>query len=235
MCEERERLIGYVYDECDHEERRVIEDHLASCSTCREEIAGLRSVRQDLLAWDVPEHESVWRPVAPAPVPSPWKAIPAWAMAAAASAILVAGASGGAVTYALLGDESPRARAVGEDRAPDRVAPVASPVRLDAADMAQLEQRMLAKLRHEMNQGAEMVATHATQPDVSRVAARTDDLARQIDIMSSRQDEFARTLLGVYNETQGIRTRQAGLQQDSEMLATYVRGTTSPTGFGPGR
>ena len=70
MCEERERLIGFVYDECDAAERRTIEEHLETCPTCRREIAGLRGVRQDLLAWSVPEHESVWRPVVPPHVES---------------------------------------------------------------------------------------------------------------------------------------------------------------------
>ena len=49
MCDDRERLIGYVYDECDAGERRTIEAHLESCEACREEIAGLRGVRTDLL------------------------------------------------------------------------------------------------------------------------------------------------------------------------------------------
>ena len=45
MCDERERLIGYVYDDCDLEEKRLIEGHLAGCEICRDEISGLRSVR----------------------------------------------------------------------------------------------------------------------------------------------------------------------------------------------
>ena len=54
MCDERERLIGYVYDECEAAERRAVESHLEECVDCRQEIAALRSVRQDLLAWAVP-------------------------------------------------------------------------------------------------------------------------------------------------------------------------------------
>ena len=69
MCDDRERLIGYVYDECDGRERREIEAHLETCHTCRREITGLREVRQDLLAWDVPDTPSVWRPFAPQRAP----------------------------------------------------------------------------------------------------------------------------------------------------------------------
>ena len=32
MCDDRERLIGYVYEECDPAERREIEAHVASGS-----------------------------------------------------------------------------------------------------------------------------------------------------------------------------------------------------------
>ena len=63
MCDDRERLIGYVYDECEADERQRNEQHLAGCLSCRQEIAGLRAVREDLLAWDVPSHASIWRPV----------------------------------------------------------------------------------------------------------------------------------------------------------------------------
>src|SRR5262245_17460959 len=98
MCDDRERLIGYVYEESDPAERRAIEDHLASCETCRTEIDGLRAVRSDLLAWDVPEYESVWRPFVQPRVAPSWRDIPAWAMAAAASLMLVSGLAGGAVT-----------------------------------------------------------------------------------------------------------------------------------------
>ena len=100
MCDERERLIGYLYEECDAEERRQVETHLESCPTCRAEIGGLQSVRTDLLAWNVPEHAPVWRPM-PAAVAPPvvwWRQTPGWALAAAAAVVLAAGLAGGAAT-----------------------------------------------------------------------------------------------------------------------------------------
>jgi len=108
MCDDRERLIGYVYDECDGHERREIEAHLETCHTCRREITGLREVRQDLLAWDVPDTPSVWRPFAPQRAPITWRDVPGWMLAAAASLVFLAGASGGAATQMIL----PRAAAV---------------------------------------------------------------------------------------------------------------------------
>ena len=59
MCDDREKLIAYLYDEATAAERRQVDAHLATCAECREELRSLRGVRQDLLAWDVPAHESV--------------------------------------------------------------------------------------------------------------------------------------------------------------------------------
>jgi anti-sigma factor RsiW len=102
MCNQREKLIGYLYDECEAGERAAVQEHLESCADCRAEIASLRSVREDLATWEVPAHESVWRPFAPAAAPSWWQQLPRWALAAAASVVLASGAVGGAVTLAFI-------------------------------------------------------------------------------------------------------------------------------------
>jgi anti-sigma factor RsiW len=95
MCEQRENLVAYLYDEADANERRSMETHLASCETCREELRAFRDVRQDLLAWDVPAHESVWKPFVTARTQPVWRQVPAWAMAAAAMLVFAIGVAGG--------------------------------------------------------------------------------------------------------------------------------------------
>jgi len=95
MCEQRENLIAYLYDEADANERRSMEKHLASCETCREELRAFRDVRQDLLAWDVPAHESVWKPFVTARTQPMWRQMPAWTMAAAAMLVFGIGVAGG--------------------------------------------------------------------------------------------------------------------------------------------
>ena len=95
MCNEREQLIGYLYDEGDAAEREAVRRHLETCAECRAEIASLRSVREDLTAWEVPEHGSVWRPFTAAPTPPWWHHVPQWAMAAAAGIVLATGVAGG--------------------------------------------------------------------------------------------------------------------------------------------
>jgi len=111
MCDERERLIGYLYEECDAEERRQVETHLESCPTCRAEIGGLQSVRTDLLAWNVPEHSPVWRPM-PAGVAPPvvwWRQTPGWALAAAATGVLLAPVAPHVAFFTSGPDRPPRA------------------------------------------------------------------------------------------------------------------------------
>jgi anti-sigma factor RsiW len=158
MCSERERLIDYVYDECGAEERRLMEKHLEKCDACREEVAGLGRVRQDLLAWVVPDHGSVWQPFAPPKVVPWWREVPAWAMAAAASVMFVMGAAGGVVTHAL---------APHPDETPIAVMPVAAG--LSAMDLELAEARILNTVRAEVGARVELATAH-----VQPVAAAVD-------------------------------------------------------------
>ena len=102
MCNDREKLIAYLYDEASASERRQVDVHLAECGDCRDELRAFRSVRQDLLAWDVPTYESVWKPFVTTPVVAPWwKQVPAWGLAAAAMLIFGIGLAGGFAGRAL--------------------------------------------------------------------------------------------------------------------------------------
>jgi len=143
MCTERDRLIDYVYNECDAGERDRMQRHLDTCDECRAEVTSLRSVREDLLAWDVPAHESVWRPFAPAPVTVWWRQVPAWAMAAAAGLVIVSGAAGGAAVQAFM-----PAQVIAQQATTGNVAATATPV--TAADLSAAEQRWLATLREQV-------------------------------------------------------------------------------------
>ena len=152
MCDERERLIGYVYDECPPEERAAVHAHLSGCAVCRDEIGALRSVRDDLLAWEVPDHESVWRPFAPArPSPS-WRDLSTWALAAAAGIVFAVGMAGGIAVRGWL----PVTPAMATVSAPGSALPQASvpagSADVTADDLAALEQRLRAELGTRMSQ-----------------------------------------------------------------------------------
>ena len=50
----RDETMDVLYGEADAETVRRVEEHHALCASCREEMAALRRVRQDLKAWNVP-------------------------------------------------------------------------------------------------------------------------------------------------------------------------------------
>jgi anti-sigma factor RsiW len=207
MCDERERLIGYVYDECDPSERRAIEDHLEDCGTCRAEIGGLRSVRQDLLAWDVPPHEAVWRPLAPAPVLPWYRQVPAWAMAAAAGVMFLVGAAGGVVTHALV----PHERAAVMTAA----APVQTiPAGVTVGQLSEVEQRMVQMMRDELSKRevAARVVPAAVQPapGPGLTPVRLNEMLsaseqRQWEIVRDVNNEWRRSIDNLRRDMNGLK------------------------------
>jgi hypothetical protein len=51
----RDDRLDVLYGEADSATRRRVDEHLAACEACREEMGGLRRVRHDLKAWRLPE------------------------------------------------------------------------------------------------------------------------------------------------------------------------------------
>jgi hypothetical protein len=110
MCEDKELLVGYLYDDLADGQRAAFETHLRGCAECRTELKALRGVRADLAAWAPPEPDFGFRmisvrggrdaaaadlrPVVAPPVQS-WRAwwTPAAGLAAAAVLVLAAAAS----------------------------------------------------------------------------------------------------------------------------------------------
>ena len=198
MCDERERLIGYVYDECDDSERRLIDSHLASCEGCRDEIRGLRDVREDLLAWDVPNHGSVWQPFVPA-VAAPWyRQVPAWAMAAAASVMFAAGGLGGALTHSVLAAREARAAVVAE------VAPVApATVAVTPAELSAIEQRIIAMLRSEF--GERLAASARQDTRTVRTSASSAITDEQLRAAENADSALMPIVLELYKDMNRLR------------------------------
>lgn len=184
MCDERERLIGYLYEECDAEERRQVETHLESCPTCRAEIGGLRSVRTDLLAWDVPEHAPIWRPM-PAAVTPPivwWRQTPGWGLAAAATVVLAAGVAGGAAT-----------RWISPPPAQAQVAGVT------ADELNAVQQQIVTMLRAELDRVRSVSATETN----AAPTVPASELARQLQRVSTLEAKDKATvdyLVGLNNQ-----------------------------------
>jgi anti-sigma factor RsiW len=208
MCDERERLIGYVYDECDAAERRAIDAHLESCGVCRDEIRALRGVREDLLAWDVPEHGSVWRPFAPARVTPWWREVPAWAMAVAATLVFLLGALGGSVTHTFMLRDTVQAApapAIASAAAPATSAAVV-PVSLSPAEQAAFEQRILAHLDQELDQRIQQVSVSSGGSKMDpQVARELRELRASLD--TQKQNIFE--LMNDFNTQLIVNTKAA--------------------------
>jgi hypothetical protein len=95
MCDSKELLVGYLYDELDDQERRAFDAHLALCGECREEAAALGATRGLVAMWTPPQPDLALRVVRsePAPARRDVRSWPAWAMAAAATLVLAASAA----------------------------------------------------------------------------------------------------------------------------------------------
>jgi len=107
MCEEKEQLVGYLYDDLTDADRATFETHLRGCADCRSELQALRGVRADLGQWAPPEPDFGFRVIrggrdaaatdmrAIAPPVQSWRAwwTPAAGLAAAAVLVLAAAVS----------------------------------------------------------------------------------------------------------------------------------------------
>jgi hypothetical protein len=198
MCEDRERLISYLYDACTVEERRHFEAHLNVCEECRDEIGGLQAVRQDLLAWDVPDHGSVWKPFVPLQASPWWRGVPVWALAAAASLTFMIGLAGGFVARAIT---TPRAASVAQDQP-------APPPPVTHAEMAAMEARILGTVRSQIDQRMTPVPAHVMPASM----VNRDEVLKQVEALLAASEQRQQQALGASMRT---------LLQDSER--TFVR------------
>ena len=216
MCNEREQLIGYLYDEGDAAERETVRRHLETCAECRAEIASLRSVREDLTAWEVPEHGSVWRPFTAAPTPPWWQHVPQWAMAAAAGIVLATGVAGGAVTHAFMPHPTPVAQ----------IAPVGATQVTAPAELAAMQQEII-RLRAELGQlNVRMLQTSAAvvTPDMAAALHKTFDV--QLSDLRAQSESQLRSVESLYsdfgNYKKSINFRVSGIDSKMSELAGVI-------------
>jgi hypothetical protein len=211
MCDEREPLLAYLYAESDPEERQRVEAHLASCEGCREELAGLRSVREDLLAWDVPDHESVWKPFTPARPVWSWRDVPTWMMAAAAVVVLALGATGSVAANALIAKSAASARpgpvlmTAGLPSAPGLVGPTKPPTAtaVTRADLAALEARLLDAVNQRTQPMP--VQTSLTSSDYDKLLQCIVELNKGLAASNHRVTELSATVAQMAQNQQGGR------------------------------
>ena len=102
LCGDAERLIDYLYNECDAGERARMQLHLQSCEACAAEVAGLGRAREQLAMWAPPEATLGFRVAAEPPAPvvpvrlAWWRQpMPVWGQAVAAMALFGLGMAAG--------------------------------------------------------------------------------------------------------------------------------------------
>ena len=224
MCEERERLIGYLYDECDANERRAVDAHLEHCSTCRQEVQALRGVRADLLAWEVPGAPQVWRPFTAPVVPVWWRQVPGWAVAAAAGLVLAAGLAGGVSARAL----APEGAAV-QDAANAAVPVVAG---ITAGDLAAAQERILDLVRIELDQRTARLDPRQNVRYVSRGV--NDQALQQVSALSMESEETFKAISLLYEENLSYRDKTDQRLKQLQDQVVLLNQVLLNSGFGAG-
>jgi len=232
QCGDPSALAGYLYDECEPDERRAIEAHLAVCATCAEEVQALRATRAQLACWAPPNGALGFQVVAssrtPTPEPAPvltsprwWhRPLPAWAQAAAAMLIFSSGALiGVGVTRPSVPPATVSAR------------PADAPVRTIAvspADLTALEERLRSEFvkaqqvdaashirpvragvsEEQLMQRVRELVAESEQRQQRELAFRTAQVVRDLD--SQRQVDLARIerTMGQMEGATGVEVRQ---------------------------
>jgi putative zinc finger protein len=95
MCDSKELLVSFLYDEIDSRSKREFQTHLTTCSECRDELAELGATRAQIASWTPPDADLGFRIVRETESPRrrwfQWS--PAWGLAAAAVLLLAIGAA----------------------------------------------------------------------------------------------------------------------------------------------
>jgi anti-sigma factor RsiW len=218
MCEQREQILDYLYDEASPAGRREAERHLEGCEECRDEIRAFRSVREDLLAWGVPNPPSVWTPFAPAPV-VPWhKQVPAWAMAAAASLMFVLGSAGGFVAHSVVDGSSPAER--GTVSASDMPAAIAQPPALDSNAILSVVREELANAGREAT--GRVTPVNNTSDRAFQLDPRTEArlMTRMTELVDASQQ---RQQLQVYDYLWTVAQEEDVRRKDNEIKSGHLK------------
>jgi hypothetical protein len=247
-CPENEALVAYIYEECEAPERAQVERHLQTCAACAEELDGFAALRGTLRQWAPPDARLGFRVVADGDAADPagaqslrgwWLGAlrPAWGVALAATAVVVAGAAIASVEVRYgdggfvfrMGSAEPD---VGEAQPMDDAAELQPVAAADEtppwrAELAALE----AQLRQELMAQRTDVAPAAGRslPAIPGAAMDAGDgLLREVRALMAESErrqrqEFASGLMRLAQEVDLHRQAdQLRMQQEVDSLADYM-------------
>lgn len=95
MCDSKELLVSFLYDEIDPIAKHAFQKHLSTCAECRDELAELGATRAQIARWTPPDVNLGFRVIRESQTPPRrWFHLsPAWGLAAAAMLLLAVGAA----------------------------------------------------------------------------------------------------------------------------------------------
>ena len=234
MCDNKELLVGYVYDDLTPGERAAIDGHLLICADCREEAAALQATRGHLASWTPPQSdlgfEIVRHSVEPRGKVLPFRSRLAPALGLAAAAVLVLAAASAIANLEVRYDNNglvvrtgwAQTAPVAQDsslvgQAPAGQAPAAQPVAVTwRADFDALERRLRdieSNMGVQVANGAVPAGSPGRMTD-AEILRRVREIVREAE---SRQDvAVAQRLLQVMQDLERQRrTDYAMLQQEN--------------------
>jgi len=170
-------MMDVLYGEADAAVRARVEEHLAGCPACREEMARLRALRRDLAAWRLPVARPSFTPRG--------VVLPRW-LAAAALLLLGFGAVLGVTGYvslrrALVAQEARAGELERQHREAVQALAAAResrPAALDAALLASLDARIDQRLRASESRQGERLEQRLADWGERAEAQRRVDMAR---------------------------------------------------------
>ena len=230
MCNDKDLLVGYVYDDLTSAERTTFDRHLSACASCREEVASLRTTREHLASWAPPDAELGFQIVrtatagAPRVLPFRSRWMPAFGLAAAAVLVLAA-ATAIANLEVRYGSDGLLVRtgwARGDAAAPAQAASVPQP--LSASGARQITAASRADFELVERRLRDLEAAMASQPATAVARMSDAEMLRQVRALvreaESRQEgAVARRLLQVWQDLD--RQRRADLAMMQQETAQY--------------
>jgi len=208
---DKTRLVSFLYEEDGADEHRLVEAHLAACQECRAEVEAFRGVRAQLSAWAPPEEILGFRVVREPERPARWWwPLPAWAQAAAAVLVLMAGAALANLEIRY-GADGLTVRTGWSRPAPTAAVPAPLPAsdlaqgRQAPADGAEAWRTALASLEQQLRRDfgarpavAAPPAATAAAADEQRLLARVREIVRESE--DGLRSEFGVRLAGAVTE-----------------------------------
>jgi hypothetical protein len=195
MCDSKELLISFVYDELDSAEKEAFRRHLAGCAACRAEVAGLRTTQRHLATWAPPEPDLGFRMVRNAPVAASRPRGALWGLAAAAVLVLAAGAAIANIDVRY--DANGFALHTGWNR-PAVATSSGAPGRIDGVDWKREADALNERVRQLEASLSNVSTTRATPADaavIERVSQLVDESEnRQQRLLAARLSQLTRDL-----------------------------------------